>query len=404
MAETPRERVLKTINHVEPEVPAIDFGSTTSSGISIFEYIDLKEYLGINQTELPVLFDIFLMLADPCASMIERFGGDIIQLKRLAPNFGIKLCDWKQWTLHNGKTVLVPGGFNPKPDAEGGLVIENAQGIAVARMPSKGYYFDLIHFPYKNIEEADEIDKLELCGVLDEEINYLSKEGKRLFEETDKAVVFSFGGRLVEAGLFGWGFEEFLVNLLANPDMIHRYFERLTDIYINDIDRILQQCNNYIDIFRFVDDLGTQNSLLMSPAVYREMVKPYHKKMFQFIKKKYPKQKIATHCCGAIYPVIPDLIDAGIDIINPVQISASGMDPLQLKKEFGKDIVFWGGAANMQATVPYGTLDEIKKETGTLTEIFMKDGGFIFNPVHNIQANIAPEKIAAIYDVALRYR
>jgi uroporphyrinogen decarboxylase len=153
-----------------------------------------------------------------------------------------------------------------------------------------------------------------------------------------------------------------------------------------------------------VDDLGTQNSLMMSIPTYREVVKPYHKKMFQFIKQKYPKQKIATHCCGAIYPIIPDLIDAGIDILNPVQISAKGMDPVQLKKEYGKDIVFWGGAANMQFTVPNGTLDEIRRETETLTEIFMKDGGFIFNPVHNIQANIDPEKIVAIYDVALKYR
>jgi uroporphyrinogen decarboxylase len=404
MAETSRERVLKTINHIEPEIPAIDFCSSTSSGMSIFEYLDLKEYLGIDVNDIPVLFDVFLMLADPSPAMLDRFGSDIIQLKRLVPNFGIKLADWKEWTLHNGKTVLVPGGFNPKPDSRGGLIIENEKGTGIARMPDKGFYFDLIYFPYKDIEEPGEVDKIELKGVTDEEIDYLAVEGKRLFEETGKAVVFPFGGRLVEAGLFGWGFEDFLANLVSNPEMIHRYFERLTDMYINDIDRILQRCNDYIDIFRFVDDLGTQNSLMMSIATYREIVKPYHKKMFQFIKKKYPKQKIATHCCGAIYPIIPDLIDAGIDILNPVQISAKGMDPARLKKEFGKEIVFWGGAANMQFTVPNGTLDEIRKETETLTEIFMKDGGFIFNPVHNIQANIDPKKIVAIYDVALKYR
>jgi uroporphyrinogen decarboxylase len=404
MAETSRERVRKTMNHIEPEVPAIDFCSSTSSGMSIFEYLDLKEHLGMDANDIPVLFDVFLMLADPSPAMIDRFGSDIIQLKRFAPNFGIKLKDWKKWTLHNGKTVLVPGGFNPKPDPRGGFVIENAQGIGIARMPEKGFYFDLIYFPYKNIEDSSEVDAIELKGVTDEEIDYLATEGKRLFEETDKAIVFPFGGRLVEAGLFGWGFEDFLVNLVSNPEMIHRYFERLTDMYINDIDRILQRCNDYIDIFRFVDDLGTQNSLMMSIDTYREVVKPYHKKMFQFIKQKYPKQKIATHCCGAIYPIIPDLIDAGIDILNPVQISAKGMDPGQLKKEYGKDIVFWGGAANMQFTVPNGTLAEIRRETESLTEIFMQDGGFIFNPVHNIQANINPEKIITIYDVALQYR
>jgi uroporphyrinogen decarboxylase len=372
--------------------------------MSIFAYLDLKEYLGIDPGEDPVLFDIFLMLADPSPAMLDRFGGDILQLKRLAPNFGIKLRDWKKWKLHNGKTVLVPGGFNPKPDDSGGLIIENSQGVGLARLPENGFYFDLIHFPYKNIEEADEIDTLPLQGVSDEEIEYLAKESKRLYEETDKAIVFPFGGRLVEAGLFGWGFEEFFVQLVSNPEMVHRYFERLTEIYINDIDRILARCNDYIDIFRFVDDLGTQISLMMSLDTYREMVKPYHKRMFQFIKQKYPKQKIATHCCGAIYPIIPDLIDAGIDILNPVQISAKNMDPVQLKKEFGKDIVFWGGAANMQFTVLNEPLEKIRRESEYLTEVFMKDGGFLFNPVHNIQSNVSPEKIIAIYDAALRYR
>lgn len=401
--ENSRERIRKTINHHQPDGLVIDFGSTTSSGISIFAYAELKKHLGFDKCQDPKIFDIFLMLADPSEKMLSRMGGDIVQLKRLAPNFGIRLENWKPWTLHNGIKTMVPGDFCPVQSSSG-LELLDHQRRVLARMPDDGYYFDYVLAPYKHIETVAEIDELELGGISNEELDYLEREGHRLFVETEKAIVFSFSGRVLEAGIQGWGFEEFLVQMMTNDDMVHRYFERITDIYIQDMDKILARCNGYIDIFRFVDDLGSQNSLLLSPALYRELVKPYHKKIYQHVKVNYPKQKTAMHCCGSIKPLIPDLIEAGIDILNPVQISASNMDPLTLKKEYGKDIVFWGGGADMQFNVVNGTIDEIKSDVDRLINIFAPDGGFIFNPVHNIQANVTPEKILAIYDTALKYQ
>ena len=389
--------------HRQPVGLAIDFASTTSSGISIFAYEALKGYLGVDRGTPPKLFDVFLMLADPSTNMLERMGGDLIQLKRFAPNFGIRLDGWKSWTIRDGVECLVPGGFNPVK-AEGKLEIRDSAGRVLAQMPDGGYYFDYVLLPYKDIETVEEINRLDIKGIGDEELDYLEREGCRLFQETDKAVVFPFGGRIFEAGMQGWGFEEFLVQMMTNKDMVHRFFERLTEQYIRDIDNVLGRCDQYIDIFRFVDDLGTQSSLLMSPGTYREMVKPHHARMYRHIKEHYPKQKIALHCCGAIKPLIPDLIEAGVDILNPVQISASDMDPAELKKEFGKDIVFWGGGADMQFKVVNGSIEEIRKDVARLIEIFQKDGGFIFNPVHNIQANVSPQKISAIYETALRYR
>ena len=401
--ETSRERVLKTINHQQPQGLAIDFGSSTSTGISIFSYAKLQKYLGIDEYELPKLYELFLMMADPTDAMINRMGGDIVQLKRYAPNFDIVLKDWKEWTLPDGTGCLVPGAFNPFV-TDKGMQILDAQGKSIASMPHGSYYFEQTSYPYIGIEETEGIDALGLTGISDAELVYLQKESRRLHEETDKAVMFPVYARTMEAGMKGWGFEEWLVQMMTNEKMVHHYLETLTEIYIQDLTRVLDTCNEYIDIIRFVDDLGTQTSLIMSQDMYRDMIKPYHARMYQYIKKHYPKQKIALHCCGSIKPLIPDLIESGVDILNPVQISAADMDPAELKREFGKDIVFWGGGADMQFKATSGNLAELKAHVREMIEIFSPGGGFIFAPTHNIQADIPPETVMAIYDVANSYR
>ena len=401
--ETSRERVLKTFNHQEPESMAIDFGSSTSTGISVFAYDKLKKHLNLDLDQPSYLYELFLMMADPSMKVLDRMGGDVVQLKRYAPNFDIPLKDWKDWEFHDGTRCKVPGGFNPV-ETERGLEILNKDGIAIARMPKNGFYFDQTYFPYADVEEEDEVDQMDLHGISEAELEWLEQESRRLHTETDKAVMFPIYARTFEAGMRGWGFEEWLVQFMSNQSMVHRYLERLTEIYISDLDRVLSRCNEYIDFIRFCDDLGTQTSLMMSIPVYREMIKPYHTRMFQFIKQKYPKQKIALHCCGSIKPLIPDLIESGVDILNPVQISATNMDPADLKREFGKDIVFWGGGADMQFKIMGSTNQEIGDHVKGLIDIFAPDGGFLFAPTHNIQADVPPEKVMAIYDTALQCR
>ncbi len=401
--ETSRERVLKTLNHQEPEGLAIDFGSSTSTGISIFAYDKLREYLQLDKDQLPRLYELFLMMADPSMEMLERMGGDIVQLKRYAPNFDIPLKDWKEWSFPQGTRCLVPGGFLPK-ETEKGLEIRDEQGKTLARMPQNGFYFDQVDFPYVGVEEMEEIDALHLTGISDAEVDYLAQESRRLHEETDKAVMYPVYNRTFEAGMRGWGFEEWLIQIMTNEDMVHHYLETLTEIYIRDLDRVLGACNEYIDLIRFCDDLGTQTSLMMSKERYRELIKPYHTRMFRHIKEHYPKQKIALHCCGAIEPLIPDLIESGVDVLNPVQISASGMEPRRLKEKYGEQIVFWGGGADMQFRVMEGSLEDLRRHVEEMIEIFAPGGGFIFAPTHNIQADVPPERVMAIYDTALKYR
>lgn len=401
--ETSRERVLKTMNHKEPNSLAMDFGSSTSTGISVFAYDKLQQYLNIDPGQLPILYELFLMMADPSLPMINRMGGDIIQLKRYAPQFGVVIEDWKEWKLPNGPKCLVPRSFDPKTTKEG-LEILDKNGLSIASMPNGSYYFEQTVYPYIGIDEVEQIDSINLGGVSEMELAYLEKESKRLHEETDKAVMFPIYGRIFEAGMMGWGFEEWLIQLMTNEKMVHHYMEKLTEVHIQDLTKVLDSCNDYIDIIRFVDDLGTQTSQIMSLDMYRKMIKPYHKRMFDFVKNRYPKQKIALHCCGAIKPFIPDLIDLGVEVLNPVQISASEMDPATLKREFGKDLTFWGGGADMQFEAVSGDLNRLSDHVKKMIDIFGPDGGFIFAPTHNIQADIPPETIMAIFDVANKYR
>ncbi len=202
------------------------------------------------------------------------------------------------------------------------------------------------------------------------------------------------------------GFEDFYYNLAAEKEMIHYWAGALTDAYCVMLDRILDRIGKYIDIALFGgDDLGTQQSTQLSVDMYREMIKPYHKKIYQFVHKKNPSVKVGLHCCGAIRTLMPELIDAGVQVLNPIQISAKNMNPRELKEEFGKDLVFWGGGADMQGFVnatsdPKAIYDHVRE----LIDIFAPGGNFIFAPVHNILDNVAPEKVLAIFQAALDYR
>lgn len=398
-----RERILDAINHKESERLPIDFGSSTSTGISIFAYSKLQDHLKMDLGSLPYLYDVFLMLADPTLAMIDYMGGDIIQLKRYAHNFGIPLTDWKEWQLPNGPRCMVPEQFNPTI-SDNGLEILGGDGQCVAKMPSESYHFELTKYPYNGIETASQIGDIEFSRISDLEIAFLKNECEQIKLKTDKAIMFPIYGRVFEAGMLGWGFEEWLVNLMTNEQMVHRYMGELTECHLEDLTKVLDACGEYIDILRFVDDLGTQSSQIMSLEMYRELIKPYHEQMFSFLKKNYPKQKIALHCCGAIKPFLPDFIEMGVDIINPVQISATGMDPKILKKEFGDDITFWGGGVDMQFEVLTEDLGKLKDHVKQMIDTFGPGGGFIFAPTHNVQADIAPEKIVTIYDTAKMYK
>lgn len=399
---TPRQRILAAIAHQEPDILPIDFGAMRSTGINAIAYRNLRAHLGLTGGAVR-LYDIFQQLAEPEEAVVRRLGGDVVQLHRLAPSFGIPIDAWKEGTLADGSPALVPAGLTPEILPNGDRLIRDGDKI-IATMPVGNHYYNPVFHPFAHCETEADVDAVAIPEITDRELDFLKTNAKRLFEETDYAILGAFGGNILEAGQMDFGYGKFMFLLAANPALVQHYFERITAAYLRDLEKYLGAVGRYIQIIQVGDDLGTQQGMQMSLPMYRELIKPYHARIYQYVRERHPGVAVFLHCCGAVRELIPDLIEAGVQILNPVQISAAGMDPARLKREFGKEITFWGGGANMQYTVPSGSLDQIRREVRELIEIFAPGGGFVFTQVHNIQAHIEPEKVLAIYDTALEYR
>lgn len=397
-----RERIHRALDHREPDVLPIDFGGMRSTGIQAIAYNRLVSHLGMDETAR--VYDIFQQLAEPSDAMVERMNGDVLQVHRYEPAFGIPIRNWKEDVLPDGSACVVPEGYKPRKNEREGWDILGPDGVVIATRPSGGLYFDQVIHPYAEAKTTADIGRVPLSSVSREEVEFVAAEARRKRESTDKALLFAFGGNILEAGQLDFGYETFFMNLALDPDLMHYYFARITENYLSALDTLMPVIAEDIDIIQFGDDLGTQVAPQISVDMYRTMIKPYHKKIYEYAKSKWPKTRVFLHSCGAIFDLIPDLIETGVEILNPVQISAAGMDPVKLKNEFGRDLVFWGGGSNMQQTVATGSISEIKDEVRRLIDVFAKDGGFVFTQVHNIQADVSPEKVLAIYDTAGEYR
>ena len=401
---TSRERVRKVLNHEEADRMPIDFGAMRSTGMTAVAYNNLKKYLGLS-TETTKIYDIWQQLAEPEMNLIERFHGDVVQLHRLAPSFNIPIDEWKMGADVEGTPSLVAKNFNPVTNDRGDKLLLNPDGTVIAHLPAGGYYYDQVNHPLSDAETTKDIDdRIDFSVMTQEEAEWLHKEAKRLYETTDKAILAEFvGSAFYESGQYDFGYDVYYENLVIEKELVHHYNARRLEMLKASARTYLDAVGDYIDVFHMGDDLGTQQAPQISMDMYREMIKPYHKELFQYIHKLRPNVKIFYHCCGSIYPFIPDLIDAGIDILNPVQLTAKNMDARQLKEEFGDQLTFWGGGCNMTTTGTNGTLEEIEAEVKELSGIFKKGGGYVFNQVHNIQNDVTPERAIAIYDAAYKY-
>ena len=403
---TSRERIQAVLNHQKPDQLAIDFASHRSSGMGAAAYNNLKKYLGYSE-ETTKVYDLMQQLAVPERFMVDRFGGDILQVYQLKPAFGIRTDTWKCEKLPCGDLSMVPRDFNPVRNEKGDFEIRDENGTCLARRPADGIYYDNTSYYLEGVETIEELkEKMVLPTVTEEELDYLETQAKDLYYNTDKALVCHMGCAVFEAGQQQFGFEDFYYNLAAEKELVHYWAEKMTDAYCEILDKTLDRIGKYIDIALFGgDDLGTQESSQISVEMYREMIKPYHTKIYQFVRKKDPSVKVGLHSCGAIKELIPDLIEAGVQVLNPIQISAKGMDPRELKERFGKDLVFWGGGADMQGAVNAAkTPEEVYRHVREMLDIFAPGGNYIFTQVHNILDNIEPEKVIAIYQAALDYR
>jgi uroporphyrinogen decarboxylase len=402
-----RERVLQSLNFNQPDRVAIDFGAHRSSGIQAMAYARLRDYLGLPKRP-PKVYDMPQQLAVIDEDVLERFKVDCIEMGR---GFALGDSDWSPWVLPDGTECLVPHWINPIR-AEDGWVLKAADGANIAIQKKGMVYFDQTRFPLME-DPAEKIDRLEelldynmWAGVSappgpvtwDEEgMRFLAEGARQLREKTDRAIVGLFGAPLLEGGQQLFRIDNFYFALAAEPDLVHRFLDKLVSIYIQRLALYLKAVGPYIDVILFSDDYGMQTGSQISLDMFREFFKPRHQYMWQYAKKLAPV-KVLLHSCGSIINLLPDMIEAGLDAVNPVQTNCKNMEPDRLKSEFAGQITFWGGGCNTQHVLPNGTAEDVREDVLRNLDILARGGGYVFQQIHNIQADVPPENIVAMFD------
>ncbi len=395
-----RERVLRAINHQEPDRVPIDLGGTRQSGIAASTYHRLKQRLGL-QTPTRV-YDVYQMLAEVEQPIRERFGVDVIGLNRPAVVFGIRNENWKPWRLPDGTPVEVPGAFHPVTEPNGDLVLLDAEERPLARMPRDGFYFDRLD-KYPGAAHLDP-DQLALPLLSTEECDYLHAQAEAFYQNTDLAIIAPMGPPYeLFFGLGTGDFAAWMITLATEPEYVRALYERLVEAWLENLRRFAAAVGDRVQILQFNDDLGTQDGPFLSPRLFRQLIMPYYKRGLDWVHQN-TRMKVFMHNDGAIMDFIPMLIEMGVDILNPVQTTAAGMDPVELKRRFGQRLVFWGAACDCQHTLPFGTPEDVAREVQQNIRILAPGGGFVLAAVHNIQANVPVENVLALFDTARHAR
>ena len=394
---TSRERVLRAINHQETDRVPIDLGATRQSGISASTYHRLKQHLGMSTPTR--LVDLIQFLADVEQPILDRFGVDVIGVFRpeTNPGIGIRKENWKPWRMFDGTPLEVPGGFNPVLESDGGYVITR-DGVPIARMPKDGFYFDRLE-KYPGAAHVD-VDKWEPYQWTNEELEFVHAQAEWLYGNTEYALVCCVNPpQELFTGMGTGDFEAWWVTLASEPEYVHELFEKTVSVWMMNLKRFARAVGDKVHVLQLTDDFGTQHSLLLSIKMFRELILPYYKRGLDWVHQN-TKMKVLLHSDGALFPLIPSLIEMGVDILNPVQVNAKGMDPRKLKQEYGGKIAFWGGAADCQQTLPFGRPQEVAREVEANVKALAPGGGLICAAVHNIQTGVPPENIVALFDAA----
>ena len=410
---TSRERVRTALSRQEPDRVPIDFGGMGSTGIMTIAYNKLRGHLG--QTARPArMYDWGQQLAEPEAWALERFHVDVIALSRsyspvtdpdrsreFEEKYGEK---WKPWTLPDGTACEVSESFDAEPDGDGGWLRRNERGVW-AVMPKNALYFGSgpANHPLENAETIEDLADWQPGKATEAGYTTLREKAKWLHENTDFAIMSGFGGGAHEPaqGLRGWG--QWMMDVAADPEFAKEIVGRLTEANVHNVKLFLEMVGPYIDIVQMGDDLGTQGGPQMSPDMYHDIIHPAHKAVYQAAHATNPDVAVFLHSCGGIRPLIDDLIDEGVDVLNPVQTNAVGMEPNGLKQDFGQKISFWGGGAEVAGALTTGTPEQVREQVRDRIETFAPGGGYVFNQVHNIQANVPPENIIAMFESAYEF-
>jgi uroporphyrinogen decarboxylase len=396
-----RDRVLAALRHEEPDRVPVDFGGTVDSTISALSYQALREQLGLPPSVTRVQ-DAVQYTAVLEEDIRQALGIDTMPVLD-------EPAAWREDTLPGGSPAEFPAQFQPHLLDDGSQVVLDAAGNITLKMPRDGYYFDPVHSPLAGATSArdiegclDYIESYDKPTYLDLSYEELARRAKALRDGTDYLLVGFFGGHIFQAAQSLRGWDTFLIDLLVNRPFAEALLDRLAEANIRRFERFAATVGQYVHVVHFEDDLGMQDRPLLRPALYRQVVKPYHARLFRFA-KAHCQAYLLFHTDGAVAPLIPDLIEMGVDALNPVQVSASGMDTAELKREFGKDITFWGGGCDSQTVLPFGTPREVADEAKRRIDDLAPGGGFVFAPIHNVQAGVPVENVIAMLRTAHEY-
>ncbi|MFZ5517931.1 MAG: uroporphyrinogen decarboxylase family protein [Candidatus Zhuqueibacterota bacterium] len=418
---TSRERVNCALNHKEPDKVPLDLAGSGVTGMHVSSVYLLRQAFGLDAPGTPVkVVEPYQMLGEIKPDLIDALGVDVVALEGRGTMFGFNKEGWKPWTTFDGTPVLVPEKFNTTPEPNGDIFMYPKGDASVppsGRMPAGGWYFDAIvrqePIDESQLNVADNLEEFEI--ISDEDLAYLKERAEFLFSQTDKAILGGFGGAsfgdiaLVPAPMLKRtrgirDIEEWYVSTVIRFDYVYKVFERQCEIALTNFKKIHDAIGNKVSaVFITGTDFGTQNGPFISNKAYRELYLPFHKQVNDWVHKN-TEWKTFIHSCGSVMALIEDFIDAGFDILNPVQCSAADMDPADLKRKFGDRITFWGGGIDTQRTLPFGTPQQVRDEVKKRIEIFGPNGGFVFNAIHNIQARTPVENLVALFETFNEFR
>jgi len=414
---TSRERVVTALNHKEPDRVPVDFGATSVTGMHVSCVAGLREYYGLEKRPVKV-HEPHQMLGWVEEDLKQALGVDVEGLLSRKTAYGFLNQNWKLWRTQQGLDVLVAGNFNTTVDAEGCKLIYpegDTTAPASGKMPQGGYFFDtIIRQQPIDEERLNPEDNLEEFGpISEEELAHIQAEVKRA-AATGRAVIAKFGGMgLGDIAAVPAPFlkhpkgirdiTEWYISTRSRRDYIHRIFSRQTEFALANLERIHAAIGEGIDVvYTCGTDFGTQTSSFCSLETFRELYLPYYRQVNDWI-RAHTKWRTFKHSCGAVEKFMSSFIEAGFEIINPVQCSAAGMDAECLKRAYGERLVFWGGGVDTQKVLPFGTPAEVREQVLRRCEIFSQSGGFVFNPVHNVQAGTPVQNIVAMVDAVREF-
>ena len=410
---TSRERVLAAIEHRQPDRVPVDLGATPSSGISATAYGTLKRHVGIT-TGHTRLYDVVQQLAQPEDSVLNRFGIDVLDVGR---TFNTRDQDWYDTRLADGQVAQYPVWFHPERQPDGSFIARHRDGTDIAHMPAGGSFYDQSYFPYVDGYPADfsgldkEMGKILWAALVHSPWDHagdpgfwatLRERALALRASSDRALMIVCGCNLFEWGTFLRRMDNFLMDIYAEPEQVEALLDALMERHLGTLAKVCEAVGDVCDILRFGDDLGMDSGPFMSPAIYRQLFKPRHTRLCAYV-HQHSRMKTFLHSCGSLHELMPDLIEAGYDVINPVQTTCRDMEPEKLKRDFGKDICFWGGGCDTRTILNRATPAQVRAHVLERLEILAPGGGFVFNTVHNILPEVPPANIVAMYEAVVEF-